>query len=122
MPFALVGIIEEIISVMIFVFFLTYGFIGLEFVSMQLLSPFGDGMNDIDILGMGEATLIGIRLDEERSRAKASSSSSLERKSAASSKRYSKLLYSQQHSEKSVASADGPSNFAAGYVSMDHYS
>jgi predicted membrane chloride channel (bestrophin family) len=63
MPFALVTVIDGIISVLIFVFFLTYGFIGLEFVSMQLLHPFGDGINDINIVGMGEAVVYGMGSD-----------------------------------------------------------
>jgi predicted membrane chloride channel (bestrophin family) len=69
LPFALVGAIGEfvsgILSVLLFVFFLTYGFIGLEFVSMQLLHPFGDGVNDIGIEGMGRAIVRGIDKDTD---------------------------------------------------------
>lgn len=63
LPFALVGIVDEIISVIIFVFFLTYGFVGLEFVSMQLLHPFGDSDNDINIDGMSDAVIVGLEKD-----------------------------------------------------------
>ena len=63
MPFALVGIVDEIVSVLVFVFFLTYGFIGLEFVSMKLLHPFGDSINDINIVSMGEAVIVGMEKD-----------------------------------------------------------
>lgn len=66
MPFALVGIVDEIVSVLVFVFFLTYGFVGLEFVSMKLLYPFGDSINDIDIVGMGEAVVVGMAKDSVR--------------------------------------------------------
>jgi predicted membrane chloride channel (bestrophin family) len=62
-PFALVGIIDEIVSELIFVFFLTYGYIGLEFVSMRLLHPWGDGINDINIVGMGQAVVVGMEND-----------------------------------------------------------
>lgn len=62
-PFALVGVIGEIVSEMIFVFFLTYGFIGLEFVSMRLLHPWGDGINDINLVGMGQAVIVGMEND-----------------------------------------------------------
>lgn len=64
-PFALVGVIGEIVSEIIFVFFLTYGFIGLEFVSMRLLHPWGDGINDINIVGMGQAVVVGMEHDFE---------------------------------------------------------
>ena len=40
-PFVLRGVINEIYVGMLFVFFLTYGFIGLEIVSMKLMFPFG---------------------------------------------------------------------------------
>lgn len=66
MPFALVGIVDEIVSVLVFIFFLTYGYIGLEFVSMKLLHPFGDSGNDIDILGIGESVSVGMQKDSVR--------------------------------------------------------
>lgn len=66
MPFALVGIVDEIVSVLVFVFFLTYGFVGLEFVSMKLLHPFADSVNDIDIVGMGDAIIVGMDKDSLR--------------------------------------------------------
>lgn len=65
MPFALVGIVDEIISVIVFMFFLTYGYIGLEFVCMKLLHPFGDSINDINVVGMGDAVIVGIEKDSE---------------------------------------------------------
>lgn len=48
---------------MVFVFFLTYGFVGLELVAMKLMNPFGDGKNDLNVTGMREATAIGIERD-----------------------------------------------------------
>jgi predicted membrane chloride channel (bestrophin family) len=48
-PFVLRGVINEIYVGMIFVFFLTYGFIGLEIVSMKLMFPFGT-CGDVDCM------------------------------------------------------------------------
>jgi predicted membrane chloride channel (bestrophin family) len=48
-PFVLRGVINEIYVGMIFVFFLTYGFIGLEIVSMKLMFPFG-ACGDVDCM------------------------------------------------------------------------
>ena len=53
-PFVLRGVVSEIYSQIGFVFFLTYGFIGLELVAMKLLDPFGDGVNDLKVTGMRE--------------------------------------------------------------------
>jgi predicted membrane chloride channel (bestrophin family) len=64
-PFVLREVVDQAFVTYIFVFFLTYGFIGLELVSMQMLHPFGDGENDLNIMGMREATLNGIERDLE---------------------------------------------------------
>ena len=60
MPFVLVGVFgsDNLVSVMEFTFFLTYGFIGLEFVAIQLMHPFGDGPNDICLHGMKEVSTV----------------------------------------------------------------
>jgi len=39
---------------MIMIFFVTYGFLGLEYVSIELDDPFGDDDNDFDNLGMAQ--------------------------------------------------------------------
>ena len=62
-PLVLRGVVGEIYSAMTFVFFLTYGFVGLELVSMKLMNPFGDGANDLNVTGMKEATMIGMEKD-----------------------------------------------------------
>eukprot|EP00592_Proboscia_alata_P013456 CAMPEP_0194388840 /NCGR_PEP_ID=MMETSP0174-20130528/100610_1 /TAXON_ID=216777 /ORGANISM="Proboscia alata, Strain PI-D3" /LENGTH=183 /DNA_ID=CAMNT_0039180491 /DNA_START=732 /DNA_END=1283 /DNA_ORIENTATION=- len=62
-PFVLLGVIEEMLSGLLFVFFLTYGFMGLEFVSMELYDPFGDLRNGLNIAGMRKATVDGIERD-----------------------------------------------------------
>eukprot|EP00565_Helicotheca_tamesis_P000730 CAMPEP_0185732368 /NCGR_PEP_ID=MMETSP1171-20130828/15898_1 /TAXON_ID=374046 /ORGANISM="Helicotheca tamensis, Strain CCMP826" /LENGTH=252 /DNA_ID=CAMNT_0028401831 /DNA_START=401 /DNA_END=1159 /DNA_ORIENTATION=- len=53
-PFAIVGDISDPIDAMIINFFITYGFIGLEYVSMELDDPYGDDANDFDDLGMAQ--------------------------------------------------------------------
>ncbi|CAB9522054.1 Bestrophin, RFP-TM, chloride channel [Seminavis robusta] len=62
-PLVLRGVVSEIYSAMVFVFFLTYGFVGLELVAMKLMNPFGDGRHDLNITGMKEAVAIGIEKD-----------------------------------------------------------
>ena len=57
LPFVLVGVIDELVSVLVFIFFLTYGFVGLELVAMQLLNPFGDEVNDLGVNLMVEVSL-----------------------------------------------------------------
>mmetsp|Transcript_50900 Transcript_50900/g.75437 ORF Transcript_50900/g.75437 Transcript_50900/m.75437 type:complete len:392 (-) Transcript_50900:383-1558(-) len=49
LPFSMVGDIKSW-QVLIIIFFLSYGFIGLEYVSMELDDPFGDDPNDFDDL------------------------------------------------------------------------
>lgn len=46
-----------------FLFFLTYGFIGLELVSMKLSDPFGNGRDDVQLSGIRDAALLGIEND-----------------------------------------------------------
>lgn len=57
------GPFSDIWSAMIFLFFLTYGFIGLELVAMQLATPFGDGPNDIRVTALCNATVTGMARD-----------------------------------------------------------
>lgn len=57
------GPFTDIWTAMIFLFFLTYGFIGLELVAMKLCSPFGDGVHDLQITAMRDATIVGIEQD-----------------------------------------------------------
>jgi len=64
-PFVLLGIFSELVSAFFFIFFLTYGFLGLEFVSMKLLDPFGDGVNDLNVTGMRQAIIRGIESDSK---------------------------------------------------------
>lgn len=115
MPFALVGVVDEIVSVLIFVVFLTYGFVGLEFVSMQLQLPFGNGPNDLDVAGMVKAALSGINRDaQEYERAAGEDKAPCNRYAAM------KLAGQIHHGQSggSMSLADEPSNYAAGYYSM----
>jgi predicted membrane chloride channel (bestrophin family) len=63
MPLALVGLELKLGAVMIFIFFLTYGYVGLELVSVILLDPFGDDVNSLNIVGMKDATIVGMEND-----------------------------------------------------------
>lgn len=68
MPIALVGLDYQISAVLAFIFFLSYGYIGVELVAMQLIHPFGyNHVNDdiINVKGMEQATERGIRQDSE---------------------------------------------------------
>jgi hypothetical protein len=47
----------------LFLFFLTYGFIGLELVSIKLSDPFGDSRDDVQIASIRYATKLGISAD-----------------------------------------------------------
>jgi hypothetical protein len=52
----------EIWQIMLLMFFVTYGFLGIEYVSMELDDPFGDDPNDFDDLGMAEMVFEDIYL------------------------------------------------------------
>lgn len=54
LPFALVGNFKNLVVILICMFFVTYGFIGLEYVSMEMDDPFGDDPNDFDDLHMAQ--------------------------------------------------------------------
>ena len=70
-PFVLMGdkFEEDYGSAFSFVILLTYGFLGLEFVSRMLANPFGDEIrSDFNIRGMGSAAIIGIEEDSDQKR------------------------------------------------------
>jgi len=52
LPFCLVGNFQNLAVILICMFFVTYGFIGLEYVSMEMDDPFGEDPNDFDDLKM----------------------------------------------------------------------
>jgi len=54
LPFALCSAQYELIGLLWCIFFVTYGFVGLEYVSTELDDPFGDDATDFDDLGMAE--------------------------------------------------------------------
>ena len=54
-PFALLSDNTNPIAHCVVIFFLTYGFMGLEFVSIELDNPFGNDDNDFDCLGTANA-------------------------------------------------------------------
>jgi len=62
LPFALADKFDFAISAFL-AFFITYGFFGLEFVSIELDDPFGTDRNDIEMVELTKVTLKGIRND-----------------------------------------------------------
>lgn len=58
MPLVLRGVVDEIYSGVLFLFFLTYGFMGLEFVCMKLHDPFDENSKLIDVAGMKKVCLV----------------------------------------------------------------
>jgi predicted membrane chloride channel (bestrophin family) len=64
MPLVLLdGPFDSVWSAQVFLFFLTYGFIGLELVSIKLSDPFGNGRDDVQISGIRDACIVGIEND-----------------------------------------------------------
>jgi len=64
MPLVLLeGPFSDFWSAQVFLFFLTYGFIGLELVSIKLSDPFGDGRDDVQIKDIRNAMMDGIEND-----------------------------------------------------------
>jgi predicted membrane chloride channel (bestrophin family) len=57
------GPFTDLLTAEVFLFFLTYGFVGLELVSMRLSHPFGDDSHDIKVSGLRDATIVGIESD-----------------------------------------------------------
>lgn len=54
LPMALMNDSAERIQIAIIIFFVTYGFIGMEYVSIELDDPFGDDPNDFKTLRMAQ--------------------------------------------------------------------
>jgi len=64
MPLVLLeGPFTDIWSAQAFLFFLTYGFIGLELVSIKLSDPFGNGRDNVQLSSIRDATIVGIEND-----------------------------------------------------------
>jgi predicted membrane chloride channel (bestrophin family) len=64
MPLVLLeGPFSQVWTAQVFLFFLTYGFIGLELVSLKLADPFGDGRDDVQLGNIQDATIAGIEHD-----------------------------------------------------------
>ena len=49
LPIALAHDVKQLVPYLCLVFFMTYGFIGLELISIEMDDPFGDDPNDFDI-------------------------------------------------------------------------
>jgi predicted membrane chloride channel (bestrophin family) len=64
MPLVLLeGPFSDFWSALAFLFFLTYGFIGLELVSIKLSDPFGHSQDDVQLSSIRDATIDGIEND-----------------------------------------------------------
>ena len=64
MPLVLLeGPFSDLWTAMLFLFFLTYGFVGLELVSIKLCDPFGDSRDDVQISKIRDAAMEGIQND-----------------------------------------------------------
>ena len=63
LPFALVNKADEVYTTSVMMFFITYGFFGLEFISIELDDPFGDDLNDLDIDDFAKVVIKGINDD-----------------------------------------------------------
>jgi len=55
LPMALITDKAEMVQVAVIIFFVTYGFLGLEYVSIELDDPFGEDPNDFNTSGMAQA-------------------------------------------------------------------
>ena len=60
LPFALASDIQEIIPFLFTIFFITYGFIGLELIAIEIDDPFGTDPNDFDVGSIAKVSSIGI--------------------------------------------------------------
>lgn len=54
LPFVLVRDVTKLPALLMLIFFITYGFVGLEFVSIELDDPYGDDPNDFDVMGLAK--------------------------------------------------------------------
>jgi predicted membrane chloride channel (bestrophin family) len=55
MPFALLSVVNKPIEDICLSFIVTYGFVGIEFVSIELDDPFGEDPNDLPVLGQARS-------------------------------------------------------------------
>lgn len=60
LPFALVGDSSGVVADICIVLILTYGFLGLEYVAMELDDPFGNDANDFDSMSMVKVSILCI--------------------------------------------------------------
>mmetsp|Transcript_2031 Transcript_2031/g.2718 ORF Transcript_2031/g.2718 Transcript_2031/m.2718 type:complete len:321 (+) Transcript_2031:174-1136(+) len=57
LPFALLYQSDELLSIILIIFFGTYGFFGLEFVSIEMDDPFGSDANDIEMIKLSSVAM-----------------------------------------------------------------
>ena len=56
LPLALANDIKEATPLLTVIFFLTYGFFGLELISIEMDDPYGDDHNDFDVKGLANVS------------------------------------------------------------------
>ena len=128
-PFVLSGgdFVKEYPSAFSFVILLTYGFLGLEFVSRMLSNPFGDEIqNDLNVKGMGAAAVIGIGNDsrswreeyEKKRQARAKGSSRGDSLSSVGSGSLRDFVQNRQKSSR-TSGLCLDSEILASYISME---
>lgn len=57
LPFALADDIDQLTPYLLVVFFFTYGFIGLELISIEMDDPFGDDPNDFNVEAVARVSI-----------------------------------------------------------------
>jgi len=62
LPFALADDIKQLAPYLLVVFFFTYGFIGLELISIEMDDPFGDDPNDFNVEAMARSAYEDIKV------------------------------------------------------------
>lgn len=63
LPLALLHDASEPYSIILIIFFITYGFFGLEFVSIELDDPFGEDPNDLEMRALSAVVIRSVRED-----------------------------------------------------------
>jgi predicted membrane chloride channel (bestrophin family) len=52
LPFVLSNDIDNVYDLVFVIFFLTYGFLGIELISIEMDDPYGDDPNDFDVVSL----------------------------------------------------------------------
>ena len=58
LPFVLANDIQKLVPFLFTIFFITYGFIGLELIAIEIDDPFGQDPNDFDVDGLAQVRIL----------------------------------------------------------------